>query len=138
MRLVVAGSTTVEVPVLLVQHERIHAPVLTLRFDDVGVREQENGALAPGASVANDQVRLVRISASHEDVAVGEAGGPEAPRRGLGNGRRRASRVARLDLDHLLVNRARELAVLLGRHGARRRRLLRARDWCEQNAGDER
>ena len=117
LRLVVARSPAVEVAVLLGERERIHAPVVALRLHDVGVREEEDRTAAPGAVVANDEVRFIGTRAADEDVRVGKAGRFEAPSDGLGHGCRRAGRVPRLDLDHLLVDGSRQLAVALGRHG---------------------
>ena len=50
--------------------------------------------------------------------AAGKPAALSRLRDGLGDRRRRAGRVAGLDLDHLLVDRARELAFALRRHGA--------------------
>ena len=118
LRLVVADAAAVEVAVLLGERERIHAPVFALRLDDVGVREQQNRPALPGAVVAHDQVRLRRTRSAHEDVGGWEAGGLETLGHRLGDRRRRASRVARLDLDHLLVDRAGELPLGVRRHSA--------------------
>ena len=75
---------------------------------------------------------FVGTRAADEDVGRGEAGRFEPLGDGLGDRRRRARRVAGLDLDHLLVDRARELALALGRHGA----ILRAEcGRAEQGAG---
>ena len=81
------------------------------------------GRRRPGAAVANDEIRLLRARAADEDVGRGETGGLEALRDGLGDRRRRAGRVARVDLDHLLVDRARELS--LGSRAA----------WCDLARG---
>ena len=119
LRLVVAGAAAVEVAVLLDERERVHAPVFALRFDDVGVREQENGSTPSGAAVANDEIRLGGTRAADEDVRLGESGCLEPPGDGLGDGRRRAGREAGLDLDHLLVDLARQLSFGFRRvHGA--------------------
>ena len=67
-------AAAVEVAVLLGERERIHAPVFALRFDDVGVREQQNGTTASGAAIPHDEIRLRRTRAADEDVGGGEAG----------------------------------------------------------------
>ena len=49
--------------------------------------------------------------------AAGKPAALSRSRDGLGDGRRRAGRIAGLDLDHLLVDRACELAFAFRRHG---------------------
>ncbi len=54
LRLVIRRAAAIEKSVALNKGERIHAPVLPLRFDDIGVSKQKNRFASAGAVIAND------------------------------------------------------------------------------------
>ena len=117
-RLVVAGAAAVEEAVLLDERERIHRPVLALRFDDVEVREEKERLARAGAAVAEDQVALARIGSEDLHVGGGEARRLQPRRDRLGRLRDVAGgRVGRVDLDQLLVNLPRARIVRTGLRG---------------------
>ena len=98
----VGGAAAVEVAVLLGEHERVHRPVLALRFDDVEVREQDHRPLRAGAAIAHDEVALLRRRSEHAHVGIRKASRLEPRGHRLRSLRRVANGVRRVDLDELL------------------------------------
>jgi hypothetical protein len=140
-RLVVGGAAAQEVAVLLVQHERVARPVGAVGRHHVEVRQQQDrlrrgASRAAAAAVAHDQVALGRLAGRHQQLHVArrEAGRAEATRHRLRGARRGAHRVDGVDLDQLLVHRARELLVRGAGGGGRLRGERRGEE--EQEGGE--
>jgi len=118
--LYIDGAATVEIAVLLGQHERIDAPGLAHRLDDVEVGVEEHRFCAALSLQAHDDVHLVGAGTSDVEILVGEARRLEAPDERLGR-LGRALRVRRVGRDELGEDVVRE-PVVLGRRAGRCRR----------------
>ena len=104
--LVVDGTARVEGAVLLHELERVAGPVLALRFDDVDVRQEQNGLeLGIAAGIHGDQSALLGVIGRREGVQirVGEARGLQTSRHALGGEGAAAARERRVGFDQLLV-----------------------------------
>jgi hypothetical protein len=105
-RLVVDRPSRSEDAVALFQLERIGFPVVALRLDDVDMRQQQHRPLVPVALEARQQVALAREGLHQRDLVGPEAGSQQAithQRRDLGGA---TAGMGRIDLDDLLIDRA--------------------------------
>jgi hypothetical protein len=114
---VVAGAASVEVAILFDELEWVHCPVFALGFDNVGVREKEEGLLFTGTVIADDEIALFVDRAAESDVGVGKARGFEASSGGFGDGRGGAGGVAGADFDKFFVDVVSELLLGSGAGG---------------------
>ena len=117
LRFVVQSAAAVEVTIALDELKRIHAPVFALGFDDISVGEQQDAVCC--APLRDSARQGSTFSGWRRPGKISESGKPAAFKtRGhsLGCGRCRAGRVARLDLDQLLEDRASELLIGERRH----------------------
>ena len=94
----VDGTAAIQPPVLLGQPERIDAPLLARRFNDVEVTEVQHRPCCPTAVQPDDEVALGRVigRGEHHDVLRGKSGGAKARRERL-CGTRRAVVMRRID-----------------------------------------
>ena len=102
--LVVAGAAAVKVAIALDELERVHAPVFAFGFHNVGVRQKQERFAPAGAAIAGHQICFAWAGSADEDVGFGKAGGLQPGGCGFGYGGGLAGRVARLNLDELLID----------------------------------
>ena len=111
-------AAAVEVAVLLVEHERVHRPVFTLRRDDIEMGDEQDRLARALATITNDQVAfglgLFLAAADNLDVHLGEARGQEPHRHPLGSDGRAPGRMRRVGLDQLLEDFATHPLVFSG------------------------
>ena len=117
LRLVVRRAAAVEVAVLFEKYERVDRPILAPGLDHVDVGQQQDRLARARAAIAHHHVGLGRDRAAHKNVGGREAGGSEAGRDRLGDGRGAAGGEPGLHLDHLLVDLPRQSLFGFGRHG---------------------
>ncbi len=107
-RLVVGHAASQEVAVLFGHGERVARPVAAECRHHIQMGQQQDGLAAAFAAVAHNQILLGWGAgrAYHVNIPSREARGLEAGRDGLCGLGHRSHGVDRVDLDHLLVDRA--------------------------------
>src|SRR5207302_2438920 len=70
LRLIVSGAAAVVEAVLFDELKRIHAPVFTLGFHDISVREKKNRFKDASAVIPGYEVRFFRDCASDENIRI--------------------------------------------------------------------
>src|ERR1700735_4734051 len=111
----VLRAATVEIDVPLKELERIDGPFLASRFDHVEMTDQKDRPAGARAMKAGHQVGFSWIRAHDLRVDGGKTCVTKSLGHGLRSGTDVAGRVRRVDLDQLLENVARELAIGVAR-----------------------
>jgi hypothetical protein len=73
--LVVTRAPAVKITLLLGELKRLQGPVFALGFNDIGMREKQDGFAGASAVIADDQIAFLRDRAAEKDIGIRKAGG---------------------------------------------------------------
>ena len=116
LRLVVRRPAPIEIPVFLRQRERVQAPVFPVRLHHVDMCQQKDRPEPSGPVIPHHEIPLRRASSADKNIALRKTCRPQPSRRCLRHRRRRPGGVARLDLDHLLIDLPGKILIGFWRH----------------------